>query len=67
MGAAIWVQSVEPRLNGGSLVGPLCFAVVRALTDDYRIMSILAVGVSLVLMAGAFYADNPQRKLTGAL
>ena len=50
----------------GSALGPLCFAMIRALTDNYRIMSILAVGVSLVLMAGAFYADNPQRKLAGA-
>ncbi len=48
----------------GSALGPLCFAASRSLGGDYRSISSIGIGIGLIWTVGAFFADNPQRKLS---
>lgn len=47
----------------GSSVGPLLFSLARRFADGYFLAHLGAAAVALVLLLGAFKADNPQRKL----
>ncbi|EDY81141.1 transporter, major facilitator family [Verrucomicrobiia bacterium DG1235] len=49
----------------GSAVGPLLFSVTRGATGSYELVHWGAGVASLVLLASAFWADNPQRRLAG--
>lgn len=48
----------------GSSLGPLCFAISRSVGGSYWLISVVSIGIGLILMVGAFFADNPQRKLS---
>ncbi len=47
----------------GSAVGPLAFSMARGWTGSYATAHIVAVVLALGLVASAFWADNPQRRL----
>ncbi len=47
----------------GSAVGPLAFSISRGLAGTYAPAHLVAAGLSATLVASAFWADNPQRKL----
>lgn len=47
----------------GSAVGPMLFSVMRASYGSYEWAHWLCGGASLVLVATAFFANNPQRAL----